>query len=355
MPLAAVRTVREDDDVRIIEGLGIPFGGPFAGRDSYGTFASARTDFAWDLFPDVEPKATRDAGDEPRFIRPLTYNHGFDPEIGLRRMGGWSPVRVDDDGVWVQAQLDKRQKYYARIAELLDAEALGFSSGSAEHSVRIARSGEWLEWPVYELALTPTESNPYAVIATRSAETAETIRVLVEPPAPADVDAPPAVRDSEAAGDAVTANSVLGSLLWLLGDEDVEEQSNRLRTAIDALQAYVAAEVAEVGTPEDAMETALSELSYAYFSAVREGRRNSASDSSRLSSAHDALATVLELGCAPNADDASRSAPEPALIRLSAATERPEKVLESIVADAVRSASEDAIRRLTDLRPGTPT
>jgi hypothetical protein len=170
MIIAAVRTVSEDDDYRIIEGRGIPFGGPFAGRDSYGTYASVRTDFVWGLFPDLIPGATRST-DEPRYIRPLTYNHGFDPDIGLTRLGGWSPVRVDADGVWVQAQIDKREKYYARVAALLDKEQLGFSVDSAEHSVRFdEHTGEWLAWPAYGLALTPTESNPYAIIASRSAE-----------------------------------------------------------------------------------------------------------------------------------------------------------------------------------------
>src|SRR6266511_1566132 len=99
LPKAAIRTISETKEVRIIEGLGIPFGGPFGGRDTYGTFASVRTDFVWDRFPPDD------------FTRPVTFNHGFDPEIGLTRLGGWKPVRTDEDGVWIQAQLDKRAKY----------------------------------------------------------------------------------------------------------------------------------------------------------------------------------------------------------------------------------------------------
>jgi len=163
---SAVRTVSETDDVRIIEGLAYPF----KGRDTYGTFFSARTDFHWDLFPDVNPAVRGDAA--PQFVRPTSFHHGFDPEMGLVRIGGWSPIRTDADGVWVQAQIDKRNAFYAtRIQPLLDAGALGLSGGSAEHSIRIdQRSGEILDWPAYELALTPTESNPLAQIAARAGE-----------------------------------------------------------------------------------------------------------------------------------------------------------------------------------------
>lgn len=259
--LTAVRTVSETDEVRTIEGLGIPFGGPFAGRDSYRTFASARTDFHWDLFPDVDPAATRTADDEPRFVRPVTYNHGFDAEIGLSRIGGWSPVRVDSDGVWVQAQLDKRSKWYDRVAAVLDSDVagrggLGFSIGSAEHSVRFdQQTGEWLEWPAYEIALTPTEANPLAVV---SARTATAVSALVQPITGR---GPNALRYSSAAWDASAAAWILSSLIDLLGEEAAEtDQAGYLRSAIVALQMFIEAEQAEIGTPEDVAESAADQM-----------------------------------------------------------------------------------------------
>jgi hypothetical protein len=264
--LRAVRTVSETDDVRIIEGLGIPFGGPFSGRDSYRTFASPRTDFHWDLFPDFDPTATRTAGEEPAYIRPVTYNHGFDEEIGLARIGGWSPVRVDAEGVWVQAQLDKRAKWYGRIAAVLDADVagrggLGFSSGSAEHAVRFDdRTGEWLEWPVYELALTPTEANPLAVVAARAAAVGSLLAGDTTPPATRR--GPNALRYSSAAWDASAAAWVLDSLISLLGEEAAEtEQAGFLRQSIAALQMFIDAEMAEIGTPDDVAESAADQTS----------------------------------------------------------------------------------------------
>ena len=160
MTMQAVRTVSETDDVHVIEGL-LAYDGPFGGRDSYGTYFSART--AWGL--DLHPQGI-----------PVLYNHGFDNDIGLTPLGFTTPpasFRADDDGLWVQMQLDKREKYYAtRVRPLLDKGALGISQGSAEHSVRIdEKSGEVLAWPLHEVSLTPTESNPYNVVAARSGET----------------------------------------------------------------------------------------------------------------------------------------------------------------------------------------
>jgi hypothetical protein len=272
--LAAVRTVSETDDIRTIEGLAFPF----KGRDTYGTFFSARTDFHWDLYPDVSPAAVR-AVDDAKFIRPNTFHHGFDPDIGLARVGGWSPIRMDADGVWVRAQIDKRNTYYEnRLKPLLDAGALGLSGGSAEHSVRIDnRSGEVLDWPAYELALTPVEANPLAQIATRSADTGASLRIvaaLADRPLDAVLEAPAtspatppasrgpnALRYSSAAWDASAAAWTLASLIDLLGEEAAEsEQAGFLRTAIAALQQFIEAEQAEIGTPADVAESAADQM-----------------------------------------------------------------------------------------------
>src|SRR5439155_23427308 len=101
MTLPAVRTVVETDSVRVVEGLAYPF----RGRDTYGTFFSRKTEFSWELFPDIVPGVR---SGEPRFIRPVTFEHGTDPKFGLARVGGWSPIRIDEIGVWVRAQLERR-------------------------------------------------------------------------------------------------------------------------------------------------------------------------------------------------------------------------------------------------------
>ncbi len=122
------------------------------------------------------------------------------------------------------------------------------------------------------------------------------------------------VRESEAADDATSASYLLGSLTGLLGDESDEAQAARLRTAIEALQAYIAAEVAEVGTPEDVAETAqeaMNDMLSGWMSrdrATREGRRNSTADLSIIQSIHDA-SSMLGADCAGASGKAADAAP----------------------------------------------
>lgn len=162
----AIRTVSETDDTHTIE-MRLSYGGPFNGKDTYRTSFTPKTDWALDLHPEGVP---------------VLFNHGFDDDFGLTPIGRSSPTatfRTDKDGMWVQAQLDKRHQYYAtRVRPLLDKNALGASQGSAEHSVRIdGKTGEVRLWPLQEISLTPTEANPWNMIAARSGEVARLLIV----------------------------------------------------------------------------------------------------------------------------------------------------------------------------------
>lgn len=164
MTLSAVRTVEETDEYQVVEGL-LAYGGPFNGKDTYGTFFSVRTDYGLDLHPSGIP---------------VLYNHGFDPDFRLSPIGMTMPTasfRTDKAGLHIQMRLDKSHPLYAaRVRPMLDKHALGISQGSAEHSLDIdEKSGEVLTWPLHEVSVTPTEANPLSVITARSAEI---IRVL---------------------------------------------------------------------------------------------------------------------------------------------------------------------------------
>ena len=142
-----------------IEGWGMPFFGPFAGddgvgRDFDGEFFSPKTDFLFDWF---------------KGERPLLYQHTWDAKVGTDALGGVVTHEKRKDGIWVQAQLDLRSKWYEAIRELIGNEALSFSSGAYPAGVVVAKSGEILRWPWVELTATPTPANPYASIAAMKA------------------------------------------------------------------------------------------------------------------------------------------------------------------------------------------
>lgn len=144
-----------DDAHDVIEGLGMPWGGPFNGKDVTDEFFSVKTDFAFDWFDE----------------RPLLYHHGLDDVTQTAVVGRVKAHDVTDLGVWVKAQLDKKSKYFDAIKNLVKDGSLFFSSGSMRHLVKVnGKSGEIERWPWVELSLTPTPANPYAEVDFPSAE-----------------------------------------------------------------------------------------------------------------------------------------------------------------------------------------
>lgn len=152
----AVKFVEGSDE--IIEGIGIPFGGPayLRGKDFDGESFEAGTDFATAWYK----------------TRPLLYHHGMDPEIGPEKIGEVFEAKTTDAGIWVRTQLDKAHRYYEFIKQLVDQQALGFSSGAVPHLVKTDKDGRIKQWPWVELSLTPTPANPNAIAYTVKASEA---------------------------------------------------------------------------------------------------------------------------------------------------------------------------------------
>jgi hypothetical protein len=151
-----------------------------------------------------------------------------------------------------------------------------------------------------------------------------------------------AKKDSEAAWDASTGASTLSNLLALLGDEaDEADQAAMLRVCIDALQRWITAETAEIGTSADT--GAFLEV----HGAVREGKRNSASDAGLLAGAHDNIATVLGLDCMPGSAAKSLDAEPPRGLAIRVSTgpepmsaEQVEQLKQRLAGVAVTAARE---------------
>lgn len=138
-----------DGSDNIIEGLAIPFGGPFGkGKDFDGEDFGPDTDIAADWFPSEG--------------RPVLYHHGLDDALKTALVGRQIEREQVDAGHWVKVQLDKRNRYFERIAQMVSDEALSFSSGAIPHLVKARKDGHIERWPWVELSLTPTPANPLA-------------------------------------------------------------------------------------------------------------------------------------------------------------------------------------------------
>lgn len=160
---AAVKFADGSDNV--IEGLAIPFGGPFAGKDLDGESFGPDTDIAADWFPEEG--------------RPVLYHHGLDDGVKTALVGRQISREQVDDGHWVKVQLDKRNRYFERIAQMVTDGALSFSSGAIPHLVQTRKDGRIERWPWVELSLTPTPANAYAgVYRVKSSEAIEHIAAV---------------------------------------------------------------------------------------------------------------------------------------------------------------------------------
>lgn len=137
--------------------------------------------------------------DQPRAV--ILYDHGLDPTLKARKLGR-GDLKVDDVGVWLEAQLTLRDDYEKAIYAMAEAGKLGWSSGSAPHLVereKIKKSVEIKSWPIVEASLTPQPVEPRTAAITlksyREAKASDLFTSLIEGDAPA---ALPFVDHSEA-------------------------------------------------------------------------------------------------------------------------------------------------------------
>lgn len=157
-PVLAVKFADGTDN--IIQGLALPFG-----KDTDGEDFGPDTDFALDWFPDEG--------------RPFLYHHGLDETVKSAVVGRQIERWTDDLGHWVKIQLDKRSKYMDAIKQLVEAGALGLSSGAMPHLVRTTKSGHIERWPWVEISGTPSPSHPGAALyAVKTADAIEHIAAV---------------------------------------------------------------------------------------------------------------------------------------------------------------------------------
>lgn len=89
--------------------------------------------------------------------RPILYRHGVHPVIKSRKLGK-AKLTIDEVGVFVEGELELRDKYEKAIYGLAEKGKLGWSSGSMSHLVSKNANGKSFEitsWPIGEASLTP--------------------------------------------------------------------------------------------------------------------------------------------------------------------------------------------------------
>jgi phage head maturation protease len=87
----------------------------------------------------------------------VLYDHGRDATLKARKLGR-GDLRIDDVGVWIEAQLNIRDAYEKAIYKLAKEGKLGWSSGALNHLVERKMEGKAariLTWPIGEASLTP--------------------------------------------------------------------------------------------------------------------------------------------------------------------------------------------------------
>ena len=131
------------EDTGWIEGYLVSWGNE-NDTDLQGEFFTPRTEFCLDWFKD----------------RPVLYHHGLDGQAGLRKVGVIKSVEHDELGLWVQAQLNLRDRYANAVYDMVKSQEFGWSSGSVDHLVQIASNGEIACWPLIEGSITPTPAQP---------------------------------------------------------------------------------------------------------------------------------------------------------------------------------------------------
>ena len=114
--------------------------------------------------PDLEGEYfTKDTDFGDAESAPVYYQHGLDTKLGKRRLGKASH-KVDDFGIWAEAQLNLRDEYEKFIYAMAEKGKMGWSSGTASHLVerRPSAKATWIKsWPWgLDDTLTPWPAEP---------------------------------------------------------------------------------------------------------------------------------------------------------------------------------------------------
>jgi hypothetical protein len=144
----------ESEGRAAVEGYLVYFTGPEE-KDLHDQFFDAETDY---VIPPMKLVGS-----------PVLYQHGLDDAMGVRDIGSLSDVKMDDVGIWVQAQLDLHNEYQEAIFKLAQKGVLSWSSGALPQSVEVEDNGHIKRWRIIEGSLTPTPAMPLRTVISAKA------------------------------------------------------------------------------------------------------------------------------------------------------------------------------------------
>lgn len=127
----------------MVEGYGVVFGG----RDLYGDTFTPETEFNLDFAP----------------VKPVFYNHRQgDIPASRAQLGRITRAEKDQFGLLIEAELDAKAEWMGVVLPLIEANELGWSSGSARQFVEYEKGSDSVikHWTVLEMSLTPTPAEP---------------------------------------------------------------------------------------------------------------------------------------------------------------------------------------------------
>lgn len=132
----------------MVGGYGVVWGGQDVTRE----FFTPETDFWFDRLTETPM---------------VLYNHGQDDTVKRVVVGKVTSRRVDDMGLWIEAQITAARKYANAIRPLVEKGVLGWSSGAIGHLVDRTKHADGrthiTSWPVAEWSLTPTPAEPRTI------------------------------------------------------------------------------------------------------------------------------------------------------------------------------------------------
>ena len=135
----------KSDRLGYVKGYLVRFGDTKT-ADLEGDYFTKSTDYG---FPMTEGK---------RVPLNVYYHHGMDSAVGKKSIGTGF-IKMDETGLWYEAQLDLADEYGSMIAKLCKQGKMGFSSGAAAHLVErksMGSAAEITRWPIAEASITPT-------------------------------------------------------------------------------------------------------------------------------------------------------------------------------------------------------